>query len=73
MSLWKPLRFFLDDDDWWLNLKDFTLIRTDNPHSCKRGGASICFKEHLNIYPVSLQNLNECLELEISIQNKKDL
>ena len=31
------------DDDTRLNLKDFTLIRADNPHNCKRGGVSIFF------------------------------
>ena len=35
---------FYADDDSRLNLKDFTLIRADNPHNCKRGGASIYFK-----------------------------
>ena len=32
------------DDDTCLNLKDFTLIRADNPHNCKRGRVSIYFK-----------------------------
>ena len=52
-------------------LKDFTLIRADNPHNCKTGGVSIYFKEHLVVLPVSPLNLNECLVLEINIQNKK--
>ena len=52
-------------------LKDFTLIRADNPHNCKTGGVSIYFKEHLVVRPVSPLNLNECLALEINIQNKK--
>ena len=59
------------DDDTQLNLKDFTLIRTDNPHNCKRGGVSIYFKEHLAIRPVSPLNINECLAKDIDIQNKK--
>ena len=29
------------DDDTRLNLKDFALIRADNPHNCQRGGVSI--------------------------------
>ena len=59
------------DDNTQLNLKDFTLIRADNPHNCKRGGVSIFFKEHLAVRPVSPLNLNESLKLEIDIQNKK--
>ena len=66
---------FLDssyaDDDTRHNLKNFTLIRADNPHNCKRGWDSIYFKEHLAVRPVSPLNLNECLVLEINIQNKK--
>ena len=62
---------FYADDDTRLNLKDFTLIRAKNPHNCKRGGVSIYFKEHLAVRPVSPLNLNECLALEIYIQNKK--
>ena len=57
-------------DDTRLNLKDFTFIRADNPHNCKRGGV-IYFKEHLAIRPVSPLNLHECPVLEINIQNKK--
>ena len=59
------------DNDTWLNLKDFTLIGADNPHNCNRGGISIYFKEHLAVCPVSPLDLNECLVLEINIQNKK--
>ena len=32
------------------------MIRTDNPHNCKRGGVSIYFKEHLAVRPVNIQN-----------------
>ena len=59
------------NNDTRLNLKDFTLIRAENPHNCKRGGVSIYFKEHLAVCPVSPLNLNESLVLEINIQNKK--
>ena len=55
------------DDDTRLHWKDFTLIRADNRHSCKRDGVSIYFKEHLAVRPVSPLNLNECLVLEINI------
>ena len=51
------------DDDTRLNLKDFTLIRTDNLHNWKRGGVSIYFNEHLAVHRVSPLNLNECLVL----------
>ena len=46
------LEFFHAIDDPLLNFKDFTLIRADNPHNWKRGGASICFKEHWTVCPV---------------------
>ena len=39
------------DDDTRLNLKDFTLIRADNPHNCNRGEFSIYFREHLDVSP----------------------
>ena len=65
------LDFSYADDDTQLILKDFTFIRADNPHDCKRGGVSIYFKEHLAIHPVSPLNLNECLVVEINIQNKE--
>ena len=53
------------NNDTRLNLKDFTLIRADNPHNCKSGGVSIYFKEHLAVCSLSSLNLNECLVLEI--------
>ena len=55
------------NDNKRLNLKDFTLIRADNPHNCKRDGVSIYFKEYLAVCPVSPLNLNERLVLEINI------
>ena len=58
-------------DDPLLNFKDFTLIRVDNPHNWKRGGVSICFKEHCAVRLVSSLNLNECLGLKSNIHNKK--
>ena len=53
-------------------IHDLTLIRADNPNNCKRGGVGIYFKEHLTVRPESPLNLNECLVLEINIQNKKE-
>ena len=55
------------DDDSRLNLKDFTLIRADNLHNCKRGGVSIHFEEHLTVLAVSPLKWNECIVLEIII------
>ena len=57
------------DDDTRLNLKDFTLIRADNPHNCKRGGVSSYLKEHLVVPAVNPLNLSECLVLEKRICN----
>ena len=61
------------EDDTRLNLKEFTLIRADNPHNFRRGGVSIYFKEHLAVFPVRPLNLHESLVLEINIQKKKDI
>ena len=47
------------------------MIRADNPHNCKRSGVSIYSKDHLAAHPVSPLNLNDCLVLEINIENKK--
>ena len=47
------------------------MIRAHNRHNCKKGGVSVYFKKHLTVRPVSPLNLNECLALEINIQNKK--
>ena len=57
------------DGDPRLNLKDFTFIRADNSHNCKRGGVGIHFKEHLAVHPVSPLNLNECVVKEIDIRD----
>ena len=47
----------------------------NNPHNCKRGGVfilkSVFLKDYLAIHRVSPLYLNECLVLEIHIQNKK--
>ena len=59
------------DNDTRLYLKDFTLISADHPHNCERGGGSIYFQEHFAVLPARPLNLNECLVLEINIQNKK--
>ena len=53
------------------HLRDFTLIRADNPHNCNRGGYSNYFKEHLAVCLVSPLNLNKLFAMEIIIQNKK--
>ena len=47
------------------------MIRADNSLNFKTRGVSISFKEHLVVRPISYINLNECLVLEINIQNKK--
>ena len=59
------------DDDTRLDVKDFTLIRANNSHNCKRGEVSISFNEHLAVCPISPLNLDECLVLQINIQNKE--
>ena len=41
---------FYADDDTRLYLKDFILIRADNPYNCKGVGVSIYFKKHLAVF-----------------------
>ena len=49
------------------------MIRADNPLVVRKVElVFIYFKDHLAVCPVNPLNFNECLVLEINIQNKKD-
>ena len=53
-----------------LNLKNFTFIRADNLHHCKRGGGSICLEKTLGCSPrKSKQNV---IYLDRSLSQSKD-
>ena len=59
------------NDDPILNLPGYNVVRTDNPNNVKRGGVCVYFKESLSVGSVTSLYINECLLLEVFIQNKK--
>lgn len=58
-----------DKDDW--NIKGYKLRRADHPNIFNRGGLCICVKESLPVRCLSNMYLQECFNLEVSINNKK--
>ena len=66
---------FLDSsipsNDERLNMKEYKLIRADNPSDSKKGGVAIYYKEFLAVRPVEVKSLNECVIFEVSIKNKR--
>ena len=66
---------FLDSsiptNDERLNMKEYKLIRADNPSGSKKGGVAIYYKEFLAVRPVEVKSLNECVIFEVSIKNKR--
>ena len=52
-------------------MKDYELIRADNPNDSKKGGVGIYYKDFLAVGSVKVKNLNECLIFEVSIKNKR--
>ena len=57
-----------DNDN--LNIKCYKLYRTDHPINGKRGGVCAYIRESLTVRCLSNAYLQECLILEISINNK---
>ena len=58
-----------DNDN--LNIKGYNPYRADHPNNVKRGGACAYIRESLPVRCLSNAYLQECLILEISINNKK--
>ena len=58
-----------DNDN--LNIKGYNLYRADHPNNVKRGGVCAHIRESLPARCLSIAYLQECLILEISINNKK--
>ena len=58
-----------DNDD--LNIKGYNLYRSDHPYNVKRGGVCAYIRKSLPVRCLSSAYLQECLILEISINNKK--
>ena len=71
MSLGNILDCSIASNNERLNIKGFKLIRADNPSDSKKGGVGIYYKEVLAVLPVEVKNLNECLILAVSIENKR--
>ena len=58
-----------DNDN--LYIKDYKLVRADNPGNVKRGGVCVCFNESLHVSRPPNPYLKECLILEVSINSEK--
>ena len=58
-----------DNDN--LNIKGYNLYRADHPNNVKRGDVCAYIRESLPVRCLSNAYLQECLILEISINNKK--
>ena len=54
-----------------LDIKGYNLYRADHPNNVKRGGVCAYIRESLTVRCFSNAYLQECLILEISINNKK--
>ena len=54
-----------------LNIKGYYLYRADHPNNVKRGGVSAYIRDSLPVRCLSNAYLQECLILEISINNKR--
>ena len=59
-------------NDERLNMKEYKLIRVDNPSDSKKDGVAIYYKEFLAVRPVEVKSLNECVIFEVSIKNKRE-
>ena len=66
---YRDLSIASDKDD--LNVKGYNLYRADHPNNVKRGGVCAYIRESLTVRCFSNAYLQECLILEISINNKK--
>ena len=71
MSLGNILDCSIPSNNERLNIKGYKLIRAENPSDSKKGGVGIYYKEVLAVLPVEVKNLNECLILAVSIENKR--
>ena len=56
-----------------LNIRSYNLYRADHPNNVKGDGASANIRASLPVRCLSNAYLEECLILEISINNKKGL
>ena len=54
-----------------LTLDGYKMIRADHPMNIKRGGSCIYYKESLPINILNITQLQECLVVEISFENRK--
>ena len=61
---------FLPTDER-LNLDGYNLVRSDHPNNVKRGGVCVYIKNSLSTRICNISNLNECVVIELNINNKK--
>ena len=53
-----------------LELPSYNLFRSDHPSNNKRGGVCVYYKSTLPLRILSISNLDECINFEVSITNK---
>ena len=46
------------------------MYRRDHPSNCKKGGVCIFYKARLPLRVLTISNLNECINFEVSIASK---
>ena len=57
-------------NDIRLELPGYNLLRSDDPSNNKRGGICVYYKSTLPLRILSISNLDECINFEVSIASK---
>ena len=61
----------ISSNDERLSLEGYDMIRVDHPNNVKRGGVCVYIKNSLATRICNISNLNECIVVELNINNKK--
>ena len=62
----------IQNDDDRIKIDGYNLIRSDHPSDSKKGGACICYKEHISLIKWDdICTLDSCLVTEIRSQKEK--
>ena len=64
-------RSSISSNDERLSLEGYDMIRVDHPNNVKRGGVCVYIKNSLATRICNISNLNECVVVELNINNKK--
>ena len=60
----------ISSNDERLSLEGYDMIRVDHPNNVKRGGVCVYIKNSLATRICNISNLNECIVVELNINNK---